>query len=275
MPKKTVNKKQKTGDISKSRMQKEQKKQSNLGAKIAIFFISMVVIGLSIGILFSPAFNLTKVIVENGTNVTSSEILNIIEVSYGENILKQKYGEIKKAVLSLPYVSDAKISIRFPDKIKITYKEREPYAIIKFLETFFVTDVHGYLLENQKEKFDSDMTVIYGIGLENYELGQQLDDVSGLKYKNIVQLLETVKQKNIPYTISEIDYGVVSEVKLWIEESDIEIIYGEIKKEILIDKLNYLAKVLNELIVEGKKGRVDISSDAYYKETIFTDINNI
>ena len=61
MPKKTIEKKSKVGDVSKSRMKKEQKKQSNAGVKIAIFFISMVVIGLSIGILFSPAFNLTKV----------------------------------------------------------------------------------------------------------------------------------------------------------------------------------------------------------------------
>lgn len=275
MPKKTIEKKSKVGDVSKSRMKKEQKKQSNAGVKIAIFFISMVVIGLSIGILFSPAFNLTKVIVEDGINVTSAEILNVINVTYGENILKQNYKEIKKSVASLPYIGDVTLSVRLPDKIKITYKERKPYAIIKFLETFFIVDMHGYLLESKKEIEDSKMTVIYGMNIEDYELGQQLDEVSGLKYKNIVQLLETVKQKNIPYTISEIDYESVSDVKLWIEESDIEIIYGEIKKESLIDKLSYLSQVLNSLIEEGKKGRVDISSEAYYKETIFTDINNI
>ena len=274
MPKKISDKKASVGEVSKSRMKKEQKKHASAGAKIAIFFISMVVIGLSIGILFSPAFNLTKVIVEDGVNVTSSEILNAINVTYGENILKQKYGEVKKAVLDIPYVSDVTLSVRLPDKIKITYKERKPYAVIKFLETFFITDIHGYLLECKKENVDSGLAVIYGIDIGNLEVGQQLDDVSGLKYKNVVQLLETIKQKNIPYTISEIDYDVVSEVKFWIEESDIEIIYGEIKKEVLVDKLDHLEKVLNTMVEENMKGRVDISSDAY-KETIFTDINNM
>lgn len=272
MPKNTT---KKSGEISKKRLKKEKQKEANVGKTIAIFLIVLVVLGLSIGILFSPAFNLTEVLINDGTNVKAEEISSLIDVKYGENVLKQRYKKIKESVMSLPYVKEVKVTISFPDKIKISYVERAPYATIKFLETFFVTDSFGYLLEANKENKFPDLPILYGIELEGYELGNQLAEVPGLKYKNIVQLLETAKQKNIPYTINEIDYESASEVKLWIKESDIEIVYGEIKKEILIDKLNYLSEVMKTLIAEGKRGSVDVSSDTYLEETIFTDINNM
>lgn len=272
MPKRDT---KKNGELSKKRLEKEKQKESNFGKTVAIFFIILVLLGLSIGILFSPAFNLTEVIVADGVNINSGEITNVIEVKYGENILKQGYKKIKESVLNLPYVSEVKVVIRLPDKIKISYEERTPYTTIKFLETFFVVDKFGYLLEANKENKFPELPIIYGIELNGYELGNQLVEVSGLKYNNIIQLLETTKQKNIPYTISEIDYTVVAEVKLWIKESDIEIVYGEIQKDVLFDKLNYLSEALKTLISEGKRGRIDISSDTYLEKTIFTDLNNI
>ena len=272
MPKRET---KKTGDVSKKRLEKEKKKESNLGRNVAIFFVILVLLGLGIGILFSPAFNLTETIVKDGTNVKAEEITSVIEVKYGENILKQGYNKIKQNVLLLPYIKEVKVSIHFPDKIKIAYEERVPYATIKFLETFFVVDKLGYLLEATKENKFSELPIVYGVELEGYELGMQLAEVPGLKYKNIIQLLETAKQKDIPYTISEIDYTVVSEVKLWIKEADIEIVYGEIQKEILIDKLNYLSEALKSLLADGKRGRIDISSDTYLEKTIFTDLNNL
>ncbi len=274
MPNKTTAKK-KVGEVSKQRLQKEKKKESSTGKRIAIFLIVMVFVGLSIGILFSPAFNLSKVVIEDGVNVTAAEISNILEVSYGENIFKQNYKDIKHKILSLPYIASAKIAIHFPDKIKITYKERTPYAVIKFLETFFMVDKQGYLLESNKENINQELPLIYGIDIADYELGNQLDDVSGLKYKNIIYLLETIKQKNMAYTVNEIDYSIISEVKLWIKEADIEIVYGEIKKDIAQEKLNRLSEVLKTLIGDGKTGRVDISNENIYEKIIFTDINNM
>ena len=113
--------KNKVGQNSKKRKQKEDKfeKSRSTGFSFLLFFLVLTIIGISVGILFSPAFNVASLIIEDGVNVSKEEISNAITVNYGENILKQNYKMLKADILSLPYISDTKVRLRFPDKIKI------------------------------------------------------------------------------------------------------------------------------------------------------------
>ena len=264
---------EKVGVISEKRMKKEdvktRKKNKSTTSKIMIFFLILVIIGVGIGILFSPAFNLTEVVVVDGVNVNSAEILNQVNVTYGENILKQNYKLIKEGVLAIPYVKEANIKLIAPGKIEIKYVEREPYMLIKYLESFFVVDKYGYLLEIKKENDLENLPIIYGIDIDSNKLGEMLSDISGTKYKKVVTLIETAKQRNFPHSIFEINYESISQVKLWVKDYDIDIIYGEIDKNLITDKLNYLEGVLKKL--KGKSGELDISSEKYLEKTIFTE----
>lgn len=263
------------GQSSKKRKAKDdrQQKVANAGVKVLAFFLLLTVIGLSVGILFSPAFNLTALLVEDGVNVTKADISNAVNVSYGENILKQNYKMLKADILSLPYISDVNIKIRFPDRIKIEYVEREPYALIKFLDSYYVVDKYGYLLEVLKEIEEESLPIIYGIDVAEYSLGDKLIETNGTKFKNIVTLLETAKQKEFNYTIYEVNYDSIGEVKIWVKEEDIEIIYGEIDKNLIGEKLTALEQMLKK--VSGRKGRLDISDENYYKNSRFVDISNM
>ncbi len=263
------------GQTSKKRKEKEDRRQkaTNGGVKILIFFLLLTVIGLSVGILFSPAFNLTALVIEDGVNVTKADISNAVNVNYGENILKQNYKMLKSEVLSLPYVNDVSIRIRFPDKIKIEYTERNPYSLIKFLDSYYVVDKYGYLLEIIKDVGEIELPIIYGIDVTEYSLGEKLAETNGTKFKNIVTLLETAKQKNFNYTIYEVNYESIGEVKIWVKEEDVEIIYGEIDKNLIGEKLTALEQMLKK--VSGRKGRLDISDENYYKNSRFVDISNM
>lgn len=267
--------KEKIGQTSKKRKAREDKyeKTTSTGFKLLIFFLILTIIGISVGILFSPTFNLNGLVIEDGENVTKADISNVVNVNYGENILKQNYKMLKSNILSLPYISDVKIKLKLPDKIKIEYTEREPYALIKFLDSYYVVDKYGYLLEVSKEMLETDLPIIYGIDVTEYSLGQKLEDVHGTKLKNIVTLLETAKQKKFNYTIYEINYESIGEVKLWVKQEDIEIIYGDIDKNLIGEKLTYLEEMLKR--VTGKKGRLDMSDEKYYEKSIFIDISNM
>ena len=247
----------------------DENQTKNPALKIFIFFLILVIIGLGAGIIFSPVFNLKELVIEDGVNVTSAEISNVVSAKMDENILKQNYVEIKNEVLSLPYIKDAKVKPVLPNKLAITYEEREPYMILKYLESFFVVDKYGYLLEIKKENDMTDIPVIYGIDIDSYELGEVSSDKTRLKYNNIVALLETAYQRNFPYSIYEINYESVSEVKMWVKDYDIDIVYGEIDKNLISDKLNYLSGILETL--RNKKGKLDLSSNNYLEKTIFTE----
>lgn len=267
--------KNKVGQNSKKRKQKEDKfeKSRSTGFSFLLFFLVLTIIGISVGILFSPAFNVASLIIEDGVNVSKEEVSNAITVNYGENILKQNYKMLKADILSLPYISDTKVRLRFPDKIKIEYTERVPYAFVKYLDSYYIVDKYGYLLEVLKEKGENELPIIYGIDVSAYELGQKLEETSGTKFRNIVTLLETAKQKEFKYDVYEINYESISEVKLWVKQEDIEVIYGDIDKNIIPEKLNYLEQMLKS--IEGRKGKLDISDEKYYEKSIFVDINNI
>ena len=267
--------KENIGKTSEKRKAREDKykKTTSPAFKILIFFLILTIIGVSVGILFSPAFNLSGLVIEDGENVTKEDISNAVNVSYGENILKQNYKILKNDVLSLPYISDVKIKLRFPDKIKIEYTERKPYALIKFLDSYYVVDKYGYLLEVSKETIEKELPIIYGIDVAEYSLGQKLEDIHGTKLRNVVTLLETAKQKEFSYTIYEINYESIGEVKLWVKEEDIEITYGDIDKNLIGEKLTYLEQMLKRL--KDKKGRLDMSDEKYYENSRFTDISNM
>ncbi len=260
---------QNVGVVSKQKNNKDSKKEKNVGTSIFIFFAILVIISLAIGVVFSPTFDVTGIVTYDGVNVSSGEISNIANVNIGENILKQNYRAIRENVSAIPYIKSVNIKLLFPDKIEIRYEEREPYALVKYLESYVVIDKFGYLLEIKKENDLTDLPVIYGIELENCELGEMLKDTDRIKYQNVVMLLETAKQRDFQYNIYEIDYEKISEVKFWVKDFDIDIIYGDIDKNLIADKLNYLSEVLKKL--NGKKGKLNISSDNYLEKTIFTE----
>ena len=256
----------KVGVVSEAN-QKNEKKSS--GTSIFIFFFILIIISLGIGVIFSPSFDVVGVVIKDGENVSSGEISVAADVKIGENILKQNYKTIVNNVSSIPYIKDVSIKLLFPNKIEIDYEEREPYSLIKYLESYIVIDKFGYILEIKKGNDLYDLPVIYGIEMDNCELGTMLKDTARIKYQNIVLLLETARQREFPYNIYEIDYEKIGEMKFWVKDIEIDIIYGEINKNTISDKLSYLAGILKK--IEKKEGKLNISSDNYLEKTIFTE----
>lgn len=253
------------GAVSRERNIKDNRRKKGNG--LLTFFLMLVLVGVGIGILLSPSFNLTEVVVVDGVNVNSAEILNKLNVNYGENIFKQDYNAIKEAVSSIPYIADVNLSLKLPDKIEIKYSEREPYIAIGYLSSFIVADKYGYLLEVMKEN-ERGLPVLTGLDIENYELGKKLSDTARIKYENSVILLESAIKQDFSYHIYEINYDVVNELKLFLKDSDIVIVFGEFERDLVQDKLLYLEKALS--VLKGEKGELDISSENYLEKVIFS-----
>lgn len=263
-------------NYTKTKTEKKQDKSVDADEKkgvnkaVIAFFVILVITGVGMGCLFSPTFNLRGIIVSDGTNVTRAEILNSFEIEMGINVFKINYKEIKNSVEKLPYIKSAEAKILFPDEIKIDYVERKPFALVKYLESYMVMDKYGYILEITRQNKYQDLPIIYNIEFDTYEIGKQFEDTAKTKYDNVVYLLETAVKNEFSYTISEINYESIGNVKLWIKESDIEVIYGDIDRNFIGDKLNYIEEVLNN--TKGKKGKIDLSNSGYLEgKTVFTE----
>ena len=255
--------------IKKEKKVKEKSQTSSGNKLLTTLFALLIIIGIALGCLFSPTFELTDVMISDGVNVTREEIAKTFYIKPQINVFKIDYKEIKKSVESLPYIQKANPKLVFPNRIRIEYTEREPVALIKYLESYLVMDKYGYILEIiRKNKFE-DLPIIYNIEFKDYEIGKQLDDTAKTKYDNVVYMLEIAKQNKFKYTIAEINYESIGNVKLWLNGEDVEIIYGKIDKNIISDKLSYIEGILEN--IKGKSGRLDVSSEDYLKKSVFTE----
>lgn len=236
--------------------------------KILIFVLVMILIGLAAGCLFSPVFNIVEVRADNGINVTSGEVLEKASIPIGVNIFRINDGKILSSIESLPYVKSAKIYRIFPDTISLKFEEREPYAIVKYLESYAIADKYGYILEIKKENTLTTLPIIYGLDTGDFVTGQKLTDTSLTKYENCVYLFETANKINFEYIFNEVNYDDSTNVKLYIAERDMDIIYGSVYLDDIEEKLSRLSSVLKEL--GDQKGKIDMSNDDYNSKIVFT-----
>jgi len=247
---------------------KEKRKQTSL--VVSTFLLIFITIGVIAGCLVTPAFDITIIQTVDGNNVTAAEIQRYFSRVKGKNTFLVDTSEIEKEIETHPYIYQAIVTRHLPNKLNVTYKERKPYAFLKYIESYVLMDKYGSILEIKQENDMPELPIIYGVEAEEFVAGQKLDGKANLKFENVVYLLETASHTGFDYTISEINYTDTEEMRLSITEMNIEIIYGSIQRTILNDKVNYLNEVLKEL--KNKKGTLDISSSNYSEKVIFKEI---
>lgn len=246
---------------------KENKK--SIGGKVTFFILLLVIVGVATGCLFAPTFNITEVRASSGDKVTAQEILTLANIMEGTNIFRINDSKIEDQIETLSYVKEADIYREFPGTIILKVEERKPYAIVKYLESFAITDKYGYILEIKKENDLENLPIIYGLDSGNYIVGQKLEGNSLTKYENCAYLIETATKTNFGYNFKEINYNDLTNVKLYIAEIDTDIIYGNIFIDDIEEKLSHLSSILKEL--NGKSGKIDMSDENYLAKTVFTE----
>ena len=255
--------------IEKENDKRKSEERKRNSAWLSAFLLTFIFVGVIAGCLVTPTFDVSTIIVEEGINVRASEIQNYFSASKGKNIFLVDTITIEEELEQHPYIYKAEISRELPNRLKLRYFERAQYAIIKYMESYVYVDKYGNILEIKQENTNPEIPVINNIESESFISGNKLEGIAALKYENVVYLLETAESANFNYTITEINYEDIERVELSIKEKDIKIMYGEIQKELLRDKIMYLNEVLKKL--EDKKGILDISSTNYTEKGIFSE----
>lgn len=248
---------------------KKNVKNNTIGFKAMCFILVLVIVGVTTGCLFAPVFNISEVIAKDGANVNSGEILALANIPIGVNIFRINDSKIENSIETLAYVKKADVYRDFPDTIRLVFEERKPYAIVKYLESFAVVDKYGYILEIKKENDLNNLPIIYGLDTGDFIVGEKLTDTSMLKYENSTYLLETAEKTNFKHKFTEINYNDSTNVKIYIKENEIDVIYGEIFKDNIEEKLGHLSSIIENL--KNKKGKIDMSNEDYLERTVFTE----
>ncbi len=197
----------------------------------------------------------------------SYEVLKATNKYVGNNIFLVETSKIKKNIESIPYVYKATVSKNLPSTLSVSYTVRKPYMYVESGDIIKLVDQYGEVLEEVQYKND-ELPTVYGINIEKYSEGKILEGIDQVKFKNAVYMLETATTIGFNYNISDINYKDSDNVIFRVKGLPIRIIYGEMEKNNMNDKMMYLNEILNKSSIHGYKGTLDISSEDYLSKSV-------
>lgn len=234
-------------------MTKQYKTTNSFKVFINVLLVSIILIINIWGSLSwadsKNTFNELSVIINGGKILN-----NKIYFSYVDNITERKINELSNKeildiILSHPYVHAARTSYRYPDKIVIDIKEREPFAILN-KDPIIILDQYCFVLPNANNLDQYDIPI-----LSKFNNDQNL-------YPEGKKSLSTKVQKTISWLSSLNDkhptfYSNISEVFLE-NDNEIVLVLNEHPTKIFLGKNNTLEKIkilknFEETIKETKK----------------------
>lgn len=98
--------------------------------RLIAFALVLVAIAAVVGLIRSPLLDLDRFQVTESRHVTSDEIIDASGVEPGDALALIDAGEVRAALLALPWVADASVSVSWPDALRLAVTERVPVATV-------------------------------------------------------------------------------------------------------------------------------------------------
>jgi cell division protein FtsQ len=167
---------------------------------VTVTFSGLSLWGIGIGghhLLTSPVFVVQKIVIEGNSHLTEKS-LRRYEGRLAHNIFLLNLKEIRKDLLSEPYVKDVFLRRELPNRVFMQIKERTPAAVLQTGKEEFLVDQEGRILEPLGRKKVRSLPFITGIhrdkkGLWKEDLSQALLLVLTLKNYGYPDLSELQK----------------------------------------------------------------------------------
>lgn len=243
--------------------------------RLKIFFVMVGVALILLFLFFAPFFNINTILVTGSTRYTSEKIIEVSGLILGENgfrklklepdaILELRLIDSEMKIEQLPYVKDSTVSLVFPDKVSIEVTEREPAAVIRYLDSYLTVDREGYVLESANQRPKGDLKEIRGIEFGKYTMGGQLEASDISLIQTAVEIIEAVKISD-----SSTEFKLF-EVLDWIDMVDRNSTLLSLDSRIVVrfnplDKLQYTIDFTKEIFFKKintkESGRLEFSGD--------------
>ena len=225
---------------------------------------AVLLFGAAIGILFTPLFDLSEVVIEGNEKITAEEIIKKGELEVGKNLFTFNLNKIGGRLEKIPYVNSLLIKRKLPDKIVIKITESAPVAYIPAKNGYVVIDKTGKALEATDDNTLYEIPVAKDISADKFTLSEKIITDNKENFQKTLEILRDLYNNNF---IREI---------LSVETVDGKIIL-KITDELVVDMGEYerfnakivMVKEVVASLPENAVGRIDASNPdkVYYNKT--------
>jgi cell division protein FtsQ len=209
-----------------------------------LFVRTAVLLGLLFlvwAVLWSPLLNVRDVQLRGARHTTAEDVIAVMDLESGTNLLRLSTEEIQARVETLPWVKDVSISRVLPDTLQIRIKEREPAMVLSLASANWIVDASGRVLASGR---DRDLPVLAGTNLSGIEVGTDLKAdqlIGGLRvYRSL--------KPSVRKQVAAIFAPTPERITLALENGS-QVRYGS--AEMLRAKSNVLASLLRRLERDG------------------------
>ncbi|MEW9122307.1 MAG: FtsQ-type POTRA domain-containing protein [Thermotaleaceae bacterium] len=169
--------------------------------QIMVFILLLCCIISFIIIFKTDIFSIEKVTVNGNTVLTEEEVVHMSGINIGNQIFKEKTSEIRGVLLQNPYIKEAHIKRRLPNRIIINIAERQEVALVPFMDVFLVIDEEGMVLKSEKES--QHLKSIVGLQFDHFMEGEILDVEESETLKKALEIIKGIDKRGI--SISGLD----------------------------------------------------------------------
>lgn len=143
-----------------------------------LFLAAVALLGAAVWSLRMPQFDVKEVAVDGAQSIQTSEIAGLVPLPAHENLLLYWFRHHKAVadaiVAAEPVVASAHVGIRPPNTLSITVSERQPYALLRQGDRYWVVDRSGIPFRIASVPIDGLPCITLARGLPQPALGQRL-----------------------------------------------------------------------------------------------------
>lgn len=249
----------KINNKTKKVIAKERKSSKKVVILTIAILLALALIAATYYVLNTPKFNISSIAVSGNSKINIDEIISNSGVKLGDNVVKSFFKIDKEKIKNIPYISNVKVSIKFPSELSIKVAERESvyYAFDKEKNIYYRLDGYGIILEvcdridlKQKE------LLVNGITFDTeVKLGTKINDIDYSKilvYENIEEQFYKIFPEQ---HITKVSF-----------ENSLTKIYLNDKVEVILPNdtnlqynLTFLKEILSKVV--DPKGTIDMTKD--------------
>jgi len=180
------------------------------------------------GVAFAGAdvFSIEKITILGNNEFVYNDVLRLSGLSTGLNILKLDKELTKSRIESEPHIEVMSISIKFPEEVLITVRERQAIAFTEYLSSRIMLDEEGIALEVRDPHEVYGYIEVRGLNMQGFVLGEALLVNEEYRLDALKRVLKEVKAQGLENDISEISVKDVNDVRM-ISDAGLNIRLGQ------------------------------------------------
>jgi len=225
--------------------------------------------GLSLGLvllyhqlLTSPYFcikDIKNIDIEGLNRLTPEFVLEQAHLGPETSLLAVRPGQVERALLAHPMIARAELTRKWPNRLRLVLKEREPVALVQMGELYYV-DRQGYLFKPLTPGDPHNFPVLTGLKPEHFRQGEgPLPEPLAQTFK----LLELLKSAAPPLNlenISEVHVDLERGYTLYANGLSAALDLGFSEPQEKLQKFAQIWPVLNRSGYLAKAGRINLDN---------------